>query len=112
MGYVRTCLALACGLAALTLAGAAGATVRVVTPAGSVTAGDKASVTVSVSPASRCTIAVVYASGRSEARGLGSKKGSRITWTWTVGSNTKPGRWPITVSCGAAGTAKTSIRVR
>jgi hypothetical protein len=52
-----------------------------------------------------------YKSGASSAAGLYPKRGVRISWTWKVGTRTTPGRWPITVSCGSAGTLRTSFVV-
>jgi len=40
---------------------------------------------------------------RSHARGLGTKTATAITWSWTVGSNTRPGTWPIKIDCGKSG---------
>jgi hypothetical protein len=65
----------------------------------------------SVSPAATCSITVYYKSGPSSAAGLYPKRGTRISWTWKVGTRTTPGRWPITVSCGSAGTLRTSFVV-
>ena len=76
--------------------------------------GDYATLTASVSPARRCTIVVHYKSGPSRAQGLYAKTpiARRVSWTWKVGTNTTPGRWAITVSCGSAGTLRTSFVVR
>jgi len=98
--------------AAAVLASSASAGVRVVKSAGKVTPGDKASVTIAVSPRSRCVIGVYYSSTRSEAKGLGPKRGSTIVWTWTVGSATKSGRWPIKIDCGTSGKVQTTVVVR
>jgi len=99
-------------VAAAALASPALGAIRLVKAPGRVSAGDRASVTVAVSPASRCTISVTYSTGRSQARGLGPKRGTRIVWTWTVGSTTKHGRWPVMVGCGKAGTLLTTVTVR
>ena len=56
-------------------------------------------------------IAVYYKSGASRAQGLYPKRGARISWTWKVGTRTTPGRWGIVVSCGSAGTLRTSFVV-
>ena len=74
--------------------------------------GDMASVTVSVSPRARCTIGVYYSTTASRAAGLGAKRGTKITWTWRVGSNTKPGMWPVKIDCGKSGKTQTSVTVR
>ncbi len=61
-----------------------------------------ATLTVSTAPGANCSIAVHYKSGPSRAKGLIPKVASssgRVSWTWRVGSNTTPGRWPIVVTC-------------
>ena len=83
---------------------------RKVTFTGVVSPNDYASLTVSVSPRAQCTIKVVYDTVVSKAKGLGPKTGTRITWRWKVGSNTNPGRWPVTVDCGRSG--KLTLRLR
>jgi hypothetical protein len=85
--------------------------VRLVQVASPVSAGSEASVTVGVSPAQTCSITVTYNSGPSQAAGLYPQRGTRITWTWTVGSRTTPGRWPILVSCSRGGSVSTSFVV-
>jgi micrococcal nuclease len=66
---------------------------------------------VAVSPAQTCSITVNYKSGPSQGAGLYPQRGIRITWTWTVGSRTTPGRWPIVVSCARSGSIRTSFVV-
>jgi hypothetical protein len=61
-----------------------------------------------------CTIRVVYKSGPSTAAGLSTKSASssgRASWTWTVGSRTTPGSWPVTVTCSAGGASATATRL-
>jgi hypothetical protein len=87
------------------------ARVRLVRVTSPINAGAYATLTVSVSPSHRCSITVYYKSGSSTAAGLYPKRGSRISWTWKVGTRTTPGRWPIVVSCGSAGTLRTSFVV-
>jgi hypothetical protein len=61
-----------------------------------------ATLTVSTAPGANCSIVVHYKSGPSRAKGLIPKVASssgRVSWTWRVGSNTTPGRWPIVVTC-------------
>jgi len=60
-----------------------------------------------------CSITVYYKSGPSRAKGLYPKRPvhGRVSWTWLVGTRTTPGRWPVFVSCGRAGTLRTSFRV-
>ncbi len=104
-------LALVLVLAAPTTAAARVRLVRVTSPIG---AGSYAHLTASVSPSRTCSISVYYKSGRSHAAGLYTKLpvGGRVSWTWKVGTRTTPGRWPIVVSCGSAGTLRTSFVVR
>ena len=94
------------------LASSAPSIVRVTKKPGRVNHGDDASVTVVVSPKARCTIGVYYSTTRSHARGLGAKAAKTITWTWTVGSNTKSGSWPVKIDCGKSGKAQTTVVVR
>jgi hypothetical protein len=96
----------------LVLAAPAAATVKRVAFTSIVPAGEYASLTVQVAPRSRCTIKVVYSTGASRAAGLGAKIGGKITWRWRVGTNTKPGRWSVTVDCGKAGKHLVYLRVR
>jgi micrococcal nuclease len=55
-------------------------------------------------PGTRCTIAVTYRTGVSSANGLEPKTADAagaVAWSWTVGTNTTPGSWPVKVVCGA-----------
>jgi hypothetical protein len=72
---------------------------------------DYATLKVNVRPRARCTITVVYSTGASSAAGLRAKIGGLITWRWKVGSNTKLGRWPVTVDCGSSGSRRFTLRV-
>jgi hypothetical protein len=98
----------------LALPSAASARVRLVRVSSPVPAGAYATLTASVAPARSCSITVHYKSGPSRAQGLTSRRPVRgvVSWTWKVGTNTTPGRWPITVSCGSAGSLRTSFVVR
>ena len=61
-----------------------------------------ATLTINTTPGANCSIIVHYKSGPSRAKGLIPKVTSssgRVSWTWRVGSNTTPGRWPIVVTC-------------
>jgi micrococcal nuclease len=98
-------------LAALVLASAASASVRLVRVTSPVSHGSYATLSVKVSRVATCSITVNYKSGPSHAAGLYPQRGTRISWTWKVGTRTTPGRWPITVSCGSAGTLHTSFVV-
>jgi DNA-entry nuclease len=62
--------------------------------------GDKALVSVKTKPDVQGTIEVVYSSGPSHASGLEPKTSDRngnISWTWTVGSSTKPGTYNVII---------------
>jgi len=111
---VRGLFVLLLAALALTLPAAATAKVRLVRVTSPISAGAYATLTVAVSPSRRCSIAVYYKSGRSVAQGLYPKtpQSGRISWTWKVGTRTTPGRWPIVVSCGSAGSLRTSFVVR
>ncbi|CAN5555098.1 hypothetical protein BH20CHL6_BH20CHL6_06660 [soil metagenome] len=114
---------LAAGLLALTMvAGAvsaapvtpdAGMTVgftRLTTP---IYRGSRATAAVSTKPGASCTITVTYKSGVSRAAGLGRKTASstgRVSWTWTVGSSTTPGRWPVKVRCTKNGVSASATK--
>jgi hypothetical protein len=78
-----------------------------------VRAGSTATLVAAVPTGTPCSIVVTYKSGPSSAAGLYPKRasGGRVSWTWTVGSRTTSGRWPIDVSCGAAGSLHASFVV-
>ena len=109
----RVVLIIAVALA-LILPAAASARVRLVRITSPISAGSYATLTVAVTPARTCSITVYYKSGPSHAAGLYPKRpsGGRVSWTWKVGTRTTPGRWSIIVSCGSAGTLRTSFVVR
>ena len=77
-----------------------------------------ATIVVKALPGAACTIVVLYKSGPSRARGLVAQDvNSRgvVSWTWRVGSNTTPGRWPVIVRCSArddVGELRTLLEVR
>lgn len=78
---------------------------------GSVNAGGKASVSARTSPSASCSILVTYKSGASKAKGLEpqSADGSgNVSWTWSVGSNSSAGTWPVDVTCQANGASKST----
>ncbi len=109
----RIVLALVVGLV-LGLPTAAAAKVRLLSVTSPVRAGSLATLRVAVSPASvTCSITVYYKSGPSRAQGLYPKRlqAGRVSWTWKVGTRTTSGRWPIAVSCGRAGSLRTSFVV-
>jgi uncharacterized protein (DUF58 family) len=108
---MKSFLVLIAIVAALAVPASAAARVRLVSVTSPISHGSYATLTVSLSKRATCSITVYYKSGPSEAQGLYPKSGSRISWTWKVGTRTTPGRWPITVSCGSAGTLHTSFVV-
>lgn len=101
-------------LVALAIPATASARVRLVSVTSPISAGSYAHLRASVSPSRTCSITVYYKSGASRASGLYPKRPvrGRVSWTWKVGTRTTPGRWPIVVSCGSAGTLRTSFVVR
>ena len=87
--------------------------VKLISVTSPVRAGAYATVAVSAPAGATCAIVVTYKSGPSSAAGLYSQRvrSGKVSWTWTVGTRTTPGRWPIDVSCGAAGSLHTSFVV-
>jgi hypothetical protein len=66
--------------------------------------GSDVSVQVRARPNTSCSIVVVDASGQTNAPGLDPKvtdTAGEVAWTWFVDKSARPGRWPITVTCGA-----------
>jgi hypothetical protein len=99
---------------ALALPVSASASVRLVSVTSPVRAGSTATLVARVSARVTCSITVIYKSGPSVAQGLYPQRvglSRRVSWTWNVGTRTTPGRWPIIVSCGRAGTLRTSFLV-
>jgi hypothetical protein len=80
--------------------------------------GSTASVTAQTAGGATCTVVVEYKSGPSSAAGLGPKTAGTsgaVTWSWTIGTHTTPGSWPVTVACtsgGASASATESVVVR
>lgn len=73
--------------------------------------GDEASLTIQTQPGATCTSVVSYASGTSNAAGLGDQmadSSGQIRWVWKVGTNTTPGSWRFEVYCALAGKAATA----
>jgi len=68
------------------------------------TLGKNASVTIQTSPLVECRIVYRVPSGTtSTAKGLENRtsdENGRITWTWLIGQNTKPGKGSVSVTCG------------
>ena len=81
-------------------------TVAITSLTSPVSPGSTASVTAQTAGGAACTIVVEYKSGPSRASGLGSKTASAsgtVSWSWTVGTQTTPGSWPVTVTCTSGG---------
>jgi hypothetical protein len=68
--------------------------------------GGVASATVQTSAGALCSIAYVTPAGTSsKAQGLGAKTAGGdgvVSWTWNIGSSTRPGTGTVTVGCGGA----------
>jgi micrococcal nuclease len=110
---LRGLVVLALIVASAVLPASAAARARLVSVSSRVSPGDYATLVAAVSPNATCSITVHYKSGPSRAKGLYPKRASagRVAWEWKVGTNTTPGRWAITVSCGSAGSFRTSFVV-
>lgn len=80
--------------------------------------GNEATVKVKTVADAKCTITVTYSSGKSQASGLERKTANakgKVSWRWTVGGSTKPGKYPVDISCkkdGEEGAASTKIKVK
>jgi hypothetical protein len=59
-----------------------------------------------------CSILTSQPSSPRRLGGREAESAATITWKWTVGSNTKPGSWPVKIDCGKSGKAQTSVTVR
>jgi hypothetical protein len=71
--------------------------------------GSHATAVASTTAGAGCSIVVEYASGPSQATGLGPRiasPASSVSWTWKVGPRTTPGSWPVTITCSAGGATK------
>jgi len=78
-----------------------------------VAAGADATVGIRTTPSANCHITVIYSSGPSSAAGLGPQTAPSsgvLSWTWKVGSRTKPGSWPVTVSCSIGSSSASQTR--
>jgi len=111
-------LLLAGGLAVGNGNAAAKVSVKIVSLTTPVTPGTDATLEAQTAPNATCTITVQYASGASQAASLSQKSANAqgaVSWTWRVGANTPPGKYPVTVSCSAGGkevSAKRSLQVK
>lgn len=80
--------------------------------------GDDATVSVQTAPKSQCEIIVKMKSGKSTAKGLEPKEANntgKVSWTWKVAKNVKPGTVNITCNCSWAekkGSLDTTMEVK
>lgn len=91
-----------------------GKTLEIVSVTSPIGRGSTATLVANAWPGAPCAITVIYKSGPSKAKGLEPKTAGadgRVAWSWTVGSRTTPGPWPITVTCGDK-TVQTQIQVQ
>jgi len=96
-------------LGALVCAGVGSSIVKRISLTSPIAGGERASLTVNVTPHARCAGRVA---SKPHAQRLSTKVGGRITWRWTITSDTQAGRWPIVVDCGTSGLLRTTIVVR
>lgn len=85
---------------------AASYTVKYTTFKTPVARGTQAKVTIHTGPEGKCSIKVVYQSGKVSLPGLGNKTANssgNATWKWIVPANTTPGTYPVTVTCQSGG---------
>lgn len=85
----------------------------ITTHPGTVRRNGTARVAVQTAAGVSCSIVVTYKSGPSSASGLSSKttdSQGNASWSWRVGSNTTPGTWPVSITCGGQ-TVETSVTV-
>jgi micrococcal nuclease len=64
--------------------------------------GRRATLVAQTAPSASCSIVVNHLSGPSTAQGLVPKaadSSGQVSWTWTVGTRTTLGTWPILVTC-------------
>jgi hypothetical protein len=74
--------------------------------------GSKATLQAITTAGASCSITVTYTTGRSHASGLkleNADSNGNVHWTWVVGARTKPGTFPIKVTCNPGGSATSQI---
>ena len=75
--------------------------------------GSTATVAATTTAGAACSVVVVYKSGPSKASGLGPTTAGAegaVGWSWTVGSRTTTGSWPVTITCTIGGATASAIR--
>jgi len=95
-------------LAALAWADVGSSIVKRISITSPVEAGERAALTVMVTPKARCTGMVA---SEPRAQRLPAKSGGRITWHWKIDPSTRAGTWPIVVTCAESGVMKAAIVV-
>ncbi len=92
------------------------ATVQLINVTSPVRAGGSASVSVTTHTHAVCSIRVHYGSRPPLVTGGLGIKGTLfagiVQWRWKMSSNAVHGRWTIDISCGTAGSLRTSFLVR
>ena len=86
--------------------------IEVVTLTSPIKAGKSATVEIIGEPETEYSITVKYSSGPSSAKGLEPKCSDiegRVSWTWKVSANVKPGEYTITIASGDASYKTTFI---
>ena len=85
-----------------------------VTNNAAIPAGSNATISIHGAPNTEYSIAVYYSSGKSKAEGLHAKTSDasgNVSWTWKVGTKTKPGTYKVII-VGGNQTIETSITVQ
>lgn len=88
-------------------------TVAITSLTSPITRGSTATATATTAAGAACGVVVVYKSGPSKASGLGPTTAGTdgaVAWSWTVGSRTTAGTWPVTVTCTIGGTTDSATR--
>lgn len=70
----------------------------------SVSKGQNATIKIKGNPNTNYSITVIYSTSPSKAKGLENKMSDEngyVSWTFKVGTNTKPGTYPVTISDGS-----------
>lgn len=75
-----------------------------------VSPGQMAFVSAKGSPNAPALIQIIYSSGPSKAAGLVSKStdaSGNVSWTWKIGTKTKPGDYPVNITIGGKAISQT-----
>jgi hypothetical protein len=88
-------------------------TVAITSLTSPISRGSTATVAAKTAAGAACAVVVQYKSGPSSASGLGPKDASSsgtVSWSWTVGSRTTLGSWPVTVTCTNGGKSASATK--